>query len=78
MRRILAVQLRSASLIARESGLNDEVRYTIQSLCAGPSPLRQSALLCSLKLQETNSAEARERSMELQMCIVSVLAEAAR
>lgn len=37
-RRIRAVQLGSAGLIARDNGLKGEVRYMIQSLCAWPSP----------------------------------------
>ena len=38
-RRIRAVQLCSAGLIARENGLNTELRYMIRALCAWPSPL---------------------------------------
>ena len=37
-RRILAVQLCSAGLIARDNGLQNEFRYMFQSLCAWPSP----------------------------------------
>lgn len=37
-RRIRAVQLCSAGLIARDNGLKGEVRYMFQSLCAWPSP----------------------------------------
>ncbi len=37
-RRILAVQLCSAGLIARDNGLKGELRYMIRSLCAWPSP----------------------------------------
>jgi hypothetical protein len=38
-RRIRAVQLCSAGLIARENRLNTELRYMIRALCAWPSPL---------------------------------------
>src|ERR1035441_8476932 len=38
-RRILAVQLCSAGLIARDNGLKSELRYMFLSLCAWPSPL---------------------------------------
>jgi glycosyltransferase involved in cell wall biosynthesis len=37
-RRILAVQLCSAGLIARDNGLKGELRYMFRSLCAWPSP----------------------------------------
>jgi glycosyltransferase involved in cell wall biosynthesis len=37
-RRIRAVQLCSAGLIARDNGLKSELRYMFQSLCAWPSP----------------------------------------
>lgn len=37
-RRILAVQLYSAGLIARDNLLKDELRYMFQSLCVWPSP----------------------------------------
>jgi glycosyltransferase involved in cell wall biosynthesis len=40
-RRILATQLCSAGLIARDNGLNGDLRYMFQSLCAWPSPLWQ-------------------------------------
>jgi glycosyltransferase involved in cell wall biosynthesis len=38
-RRILAVQLCSAGLIARDNGLKGELYYLFRSLCAWPSPL---------------------------------------
>ncbi len=38
-RRILAVQLSSAGLIARDNKLKGEVRYIFRSICAWPSPL---------------------------------------
>ena len=38
-RRILATQLCSAGLIARDNGLKSELRYMFRSLCAWPSPL---------------------------------------
>jgi glycosyltransferase involved in cell wall biosynthesis len=41
-RRILAVQLISAGLIARDNGLNGELRYMFKSLCIWPSPFWQS------------------------------------
>jgi glycosyltransferase involved in cell wall biosynthesis len=37
-RRIRAVQLCSAGLIARDNGLKSELRYMFQSLCTWPSP----------------------------------------
>jgi glycosyltransferase involved in cell wall biosynthesis len=37
-RRIRAVQLCSAGLIARDNGLKNEARYMLQSLCVWPSP----------------------------------------
>lgn len=37
-RRILATQLRSAALIARDNGLGGDLRYFFRSLCAWPSP----------------------------------------
>jgi glycosyltransferase involved in cell wall biosynthesis len=37
-RRILAVQLCSAGLIARDNGLKGEIGYMFQSLCVWPSP----------------------------------------
>jgi glycosyltransferase involved in cell wall biosynthesis len=40
-RRILATQLCSAGLIARDNGLKNELRYMFQSLCAWPSPFWQ-------------------------------------
>jgi glycosyltransferase involved in cell wall biosynthesis len=40
-RRILAEQLCSAGLIARDNGLKGDLRYLFRSLCAWPSPLWQ-------------------------------------
>jgi glycosyltransferase involved in cell wall biosynthesis len=40
-RRILAAQLCSAGLIARDNGLKDELRYMLKSLCVWPSPFWQ-------------------------------------
>jgi hypothetical protein len=37
-RRIRAVQLISAGLIARDTGLKSELRYMFKSLCIWPSP----------------------------------------
>jgi glycosyltransferase involved in cell wall biosynthesis len=40
-RRILATQLCSAGLIARDNGLKNDLRYLFRSLCAWPSPFWQ-------------------------------------
>ena len=52
--RILAAQLCSAGLIARENGLKDEVRYILQSLRAWPSPLWQPQRFAMLAVSARN------------------------
>ncbi len=55
IRRVRAVQLYSAAMIARDNGLNSETRYMLQSLVNWPSPLwkprRFAGLAVSLKRQ---------------------------
>jgi glycosyltransferase involved in cell wall biosynthesis len=53
-RRILATQLCSAGLIARDNGLKNEVRYLFQSLCTWPSPLWQPRRCAMFAVSATN------------------------
>jgi glycosyltransferase involved in cell wall biosynthesis len=59
--RIRSVQLCSAGLIARESGLKGEVGYMFQSLCAWPSPLWQQSRFGMFAVSARNALRARVR-----------------
>jgi glycosyltransferase involved in cell wall biosynthesis len=54
-RRIRAVQLCSAGLIARENGLKDEVRYMFRSLSTWPSPFWQPRRFAVFAVSARNS-----------------------
>jgi glycosyltransferase involved in cell wall biosynthesis len=53
-RRIRAVQLCSAGLIARDNGLKGEANYMRQSLCAWPSPLWEPRRFAMFAVSERN------------------------
>jgi hypothetical protein len=57
-RRILATQLCSAALIARDNRVEGEFRYMFRSLCAWPSPLWQSERLAILAVSALNRFRA--------------------
>jgi glycosyltransferase involved in cell wall biosynthesis len=59
-RRILAAQLCSAGLIARDNGLKGELRYMFQSLCAWPSPLWEPRRFAMLAVSASNKLRRRE------------------
>jgi glycosyltransferase involved in cell wall biosynthesis len=52
-RRILAMQLCSAGLIARDNGLKGELLYMFRSLCAWPSPLWNPRRFAMLAISAT-------------------------
>lgn len=58
-RRILATQLCSAGLIARENGLDGEVQYMYRSLCAWPSPLWESRRFATFLISIRNKMNLR-------------------
>jgi glycosyltransferase involved in cell wall biosynthesis len=62
-RRIRSMQIFCAALIARDNGLQAEIRYMLQSLAAWPSPLWQpvrfSALVVSLRNRLLSPGSAR-------------------
>jgi glycosyltransferase involved in cell wall biosynthesis len=58
-RRILATQLCSASLIARDNKLNSDRRYMFLSLCAWPSPFWQPQRFAMLAVSLRNALRAR-------------------
>ncbi len=59
-RRILAVQLSSAGLIARDNHLQGEVGYMFRSLCAWPSPFWQPRRFIMLAVSARNKFRRRE------------------
>jgi glycosyltransferase involved in cell wall biosynthesis len=59
-RRILAVQLISAGLIARDNGLKGELRYMFKSLCIWPSPFWQSWRFATFMVSVINRFRCRE------------------
>jgi hypothetical protein len=59
-RRILAVQLLSAGLIARDNRLKGELRYMFQSLCAWPSPFWQPRRFAAFAVSAINSFRRRK------------------
>jgi glycosyltransferase involved in cell wall biosynthesis len=61
-RRIRAVQLCSAGLIARDNGLKDEVRYMLQSLRAWPSPFWEPRRFALFVVSARNSFRRREEA----------------
>lgn len=58
-RRILAVQLASAGLIARDNGLKHELRYLLRSLAAWPSPFWQPRRFAMLAVSARNTLRRR-------------------
>jgi glycosyltransferase involved in cell wall biosynthesis len=62
-RRIRAVQLCSAGLIARDNGLKGEVGYLFESLCTWPSPLWQPSRFAMFAVSARNSLRWRERAL---------------
>jgi hypothetical protein len=52
--RILASQLCSAALIARDNGLKGELRYMFRSLCAWPSPFWEPRRFAMLAVSARN------------------------
>jgi len=59
-RRIRAVQLSSAGLIARENGLKSELRYMFRSLCTWPSPWWQPKRFLSFAVSVRNSLRRKK------------------
>ena len=59
-RRICAVQLYSAGLIARENGLQGEFRYMLQSLLAWPSPFWKPSRLAMFAVSVRNRFRRRD------------------
>jgi glycosyltransferase involved in cell wall biosynthesis len=58
-RRILAEQLCSAGLIARDNGLKSELLYMFRSLCAWPSPLWQPLRFAIFAVSARNYLRSR-------------------
>jgi glycosyltransferase involved in cell wall biosynthesis len=61
-RRILATQLRSAGLIARDNGLKSDLRYLFLSLCAWPSPFWEPRRFAMLAVSARNRLHQREEA----------------
>jgi glycosyltransferase involved in cell wall biosynthesis len=61
-RRILAVQLCSAGLIARDNGLKGELRYMFRSLCAWPSPFWEPRRFAMFAVSAKNRLRRREEA----------------
>lgn len=59
-RRILAAQLSSAGLIARDNGLKGEFSYMLQSLAVWPSPWWQTRRFANLAVSARNTLRRRE------------------
>jgi glycosyltransferase involved in cell wall biosynthesis len=57
--RILAVQLHSAGLIARDNGLSSELRYLFRSLCEWPSPFWQPWRFATFVISARNQLRRR-------------------
>lgn len=60
-RRILATQLASAGLIARENGLDSELNFIVRSWCAWPSPLWQPRRAAILAVSFINKLRYRAK-----------------
>jgi glycosyltransferase involved in cell wall biosynthesis len=58
-RRIRAVQLHSAGLIARDNGLSSELRYLFRSLCEWPSPFWQPRRFATFLISARNQLRGR-------------------
>ncbi len=61
--RILAVQLCSAGLIARNNGLRNEVGYMFRSLCAWPSPFWEPRRLAMFAISVRNGVHQRLKTL---------------
>jgi glycosyltransferase involved in cell wall biosynthesis len=59
--RILATQLCSAGLIARDNGLGSDLRYFFQSLCAWPSPFWEPRRFAMLAVSARNRLNRHKR-----------------
>ena len=60
MRRIRAIQLYSAALIARDNGLRGDLRYMAQSVAAWPSPFWEPYRFAGLAVSVRNQLRRRE------------------
>ena len=71
-RRIRAVQLCSAGLIARDNGLKGEVRYMIQSLCAWPSPFWKPRRFAMFAVSARNKLSGASKYCEEEEIVLKV------
>jgi glycosyltransferase involved in cell wall biosynthesis/O-antigen/teichoic acid export membrane protein len=72
--RILAAQLCSAGLIARDNGLNGEIRYFVRSIFAWPSPLWESRRFSILASSVFKGPRQRKRARLNAVPLVVIVA----